>query len=384
MTQFSHDATAARRLARLMMACVAPLLLAAVWAGLARLGWGLGLPQPDLAHAHGPLFVCGVLGSVIGLERAVALGRRWAFAGPALTALGGIVLLAGLPGWLGAGLFTLGSLALLVVFGVLIRRQPARFILIMAAGALAWLAGNMLWLAGRPLALVALWWAGFLILTIAGERLELGRMRQLPPSALRIFTATVALLAAGLAASAVWFDMGTRLAGLGMLGLALWLLRYDIARRTIYRPGVPRYSAACILSGSLWLGLSGILAALAGAQYAGPYYDALLHTVFIGFVFAMIFGHAPIILPAVLGVPVVFVRAAYLPLAALHLSLVLRVTGDLAGLGELRRWGGMLNAVTLGLFVAVTLLSIWQARRAQEPQSPQQPESPGRASKVLH
>jgi hypothetical protein len=34
---------------------------------------------------------------------------------------------------------------------------------------------------------------------------------------------------------------------------------------------------------------------------AGPYYGAMLHTVFVGLVFAMIFAHAPIILPAMLG-----------------------------------------------------------------------------------
>jgi hypothetical protein len=140
------------------------------------------------------------------------------------------------------------------------------------------------------------------------------------------------------------------------------MLRYDIARRTIHRPGLPRFSAACILSGSAWLVVGGAIAALAGPLFAGPLYDAMLHAVFVGFVFAMIFGHAPIVIPAVIGVPVAFLRAAYLPLAVLHLSLALRLAGDLTGLGDVRRWGGLLNGAAILLFAAGTLLAARRAR----------------------
>ena len=47
-------------------------LLAAMWAGLIRIGWDYASWQPDLAQAHGALMVSGFLGTVIGLERAVA------------------------------------------------------------------------------------------------------------------------------------------------------------------------------------------------------------------------------------------------------------------------------------------------------------------------
>jgi hypothetical protein len=46
---------------------------------------------------HGPVMVMGFLGTLIGLERAVAYGRRWAFAAPGPTGLGAVALLAGLP-----------------------------------------------------------------------------------------------------------------------------------------------------------------------------------------------------------------------------------------------------------------------------------------------
>ncbi|MGQ9829199.1 MAG: hypothetical protein ACUVSY_03390 [Roseiflexus sp.] len=65
------------------------MLIGGVWSGLLRMGWALPLLHQTPALVHGPLFVCGMLGTVIGLERAVAIGRAWAFVGPLLTLLGG-------------------------------------------------------------------------------------------------------------------------------------------------------------------------------------------------------------------------------------------------------------------------------------------------------
>src|SRR5690606_30072724 len=95
---------------------------------------------------------------------------------------------------------------------------------------------------------------------------------------------------------------GIRLLGLGAFIMAIWLLRYDITRYTIRREGLARYIAACLMIGYVWLGVGGTLAMWKGTVYAGPDYAALLHIFLLGFVFSMIFGHAPIILPAVTGV----------------------------------------------------------------------------------
>ena len=70
-------------------------LLTGMWAGLLRLGWNWPTPRPTFGLAHGPLMISGFLGTLIGVERAVALGRSWAFAAPALTALGAGALIAG-------------------------------------------------------------------------------------------------------------------------------------------------------------------------------------------------------------------------------------------------------------------------------------------------
>jgi len=80
--------------------------------------------------------------------------------------------------------------------------------------------------------------------------------------------------------------------------------------------------------------------------------------VFVGFVISMIFGHAPIIFPAVLGVPISFRPAFYIHLVLLHLSLIVRVTGDLANAHAVRMWGGLLNEVAILLFLAMTIYSV--------------------------
>ena len=65
---------AGRRLLPLV-ALAALALLAALWAALARIGVDMpALPVPVVAE-HGPLMVSGFLGTLVSLERAVALGK---------------------------------------------------------------------------------------------------------------------------------------------------------------------------------------------------------------------------------------------------------------------------------------------------------------------
>ncbi len=337
-----------------LMAVVILTLLAALWGGLLRLGWRWPSLRPLLPAVHGPLMVSGFLGTLISLERAVALERRWIYVGPVLSGLGAVLLIIGVSGSTGPFLMTLGSLGLVTSFVLIIRRQPALFTFTMGLGALAWLTGNALWLAERPIHRVVLWWAGFLVLTIVGERLELSRLLRLSQRSYTAFLLATGLFLIGLIATELDLTTGTRLAGAGMLALTAWLLRHDIARRTVRQPGLPRFIGVCLLSGYAWLGVSGLLALRFGGLVAGPRYDAMLHTLFLGFVFAMIFGHAPVIFPAVLGVPIAFRPTFYAHLLLLHLSLLLRVGGDLMGWWSGRQWGGLLNAAVLLLFLVST------------------------------
>jgi len=359
------------------MALAILALLAAMWAGLVRLGWPWPPLRPTLPMAHGPLMIGGFLGTLISLERAVALsalrqaqtkpsqksnpGLYWPYGAPLLTGLGALTLIVGGQGGPGPLLMTLGSLVLLAVFIVIIRTQPVLPTITIGLGALIWLVGNALWLTGSPVYRVVLWWAGFLVLTIVGERLELSRLLRLSRNVRAAFLVAVGLFLAGLVVAIVNLGAGVCLAGLGMIALALWLLRYDIARRTVRQTGLTRFIAVCLLSGYVWLGVSGVLALVFGWITAGSRYDAMLHTFLLGFVFAMIFGHAPIIFPSVLGVAVPFQPAFYAHLGLLHLSLILRVVSDLATWQVGRQWAVLLNVLVLLLFLANTGRAIRRA-----------------------
>ncbi len=367
MSAAPADVPGAGRYPLLAMGMVA--LGAGLWSGLVRMGWAWPLPQPALVAAHGPLMVCGFLGTLIALERAVALRRWWAYAVPLGVGAGGLLLTGGWGGMAGPLLLTAGSAGLVGVYAVLLRRQAEPFLLVMALGAVAWLAGNATWLAGASVRAAVPLWAGFLVLTIAGERLELSRMLGHAPRVQHLFLAIAVGLTAALVMATAGVAAGVRVAGAALVALALWLAHYDVARYTVRRQGLTRFIAACLLAGYAWMAVAGLIALAGVAPVAGPLYDALLHALFVGFVFSMIFGHAPLIFPAVLGVQPFYHPVFYVPLALLHASLLLRVGGDLAGWPGLRQWGGLLSAVAIVLFLAGVGFAMRANRRAA-PRSP--------------
>ena len=352
---------------RLPLIALAILALsAAVWAGWIRLGWRWPILQPGLIQAHGALMVGGFLGTLISLERAVALGKRWMYPGPLLSGLGALVLILESRGLAGPILITLGSLWLVAIFTVIVQRHFAIYTAVMAAGAVAWLVGNIFWLAGWPVYRIVLFWAVFLILTVAGERLEMGRILRFSRRVENAFLLAAILIGLGLVLSLLALSYGGRLTGFGLLALSAWLLRFDIARRTVRQERLPRYAAICLLIGYIWLGIGGLLLLIYGLVPAGFLYDAVLHSLFLGFVISMIFGHAPIIFPAVLGLPIRYSPVFYTHLALLHLSLVVRVAGDLFKFPSLRLWGGLFNGIAVLLFLANTALSMAKSSQERE------------------
>ncbi|HJW26334.1 MAG TPA: hypothetical protein VJ576_15680 [Rhodocyclaceae bacterium] len=338
-------------------------LLVGVLAGLARLGWTLPPLAAGAAGWHGALMVSAFFGTVISLERAVAVGRRWAYAGPAAAGLGGLALIAGAPPGVGQALSVLGAATLVMASLQVLRRQVATFTVILAIAALCWLVGNLAWWISGGIFAALPWWLAFLVLTIAGERLELTRFLPTPPRAKSLFLAIVAGLLAG-AVVAFWRQgAGLALFSAGLLALAAWLARYDIARRNARQQGLTRFIALCLLSGYGWLAVAGLLGVQGALLPGAALRDAALHALGLGFVFSMVFGHAPIIFPAVTRLKIPYYPAFYLPLAALHLSLALRVAGGLSGAFPWRHAGGLANALALLLFIATMVTSGFRGRR---------------------
>ena len=343
-----------QRVPLLMLGFVA--LFAGAAAGLVRLAW----PMPGLAVSaaglHGPLMACGFFGVVIALERAVALSRLWAYLGPLAAGLGTLLALAGAVQW-ASWLYVLGGLVLLLASLDVFRRQRALFTLTLVLGALAWVVGNVLWAAGMTVHQVVPWWMAFLVLTIAGERLELSRFMPPSPTATRVFAGILGAIVIGLLATHT--SGGIRLLGAALLVLSIWLVKQDIARRTVRGKGLTRFVAVCLLSGYLWLAVGSSVLLWSGGLLPGTStYDAALHAIMLGFVFSMVFGHAPIIFPAVLRVPVPYHAWFYGPLAVLHVSLLVRLAGDASGQFALTRLGGALNALALIAFIVSTVTAV--------------------------
>jgi len=341
------------------LAIGAASLITGLWTGLARLGLALPGGVPALAAFHGALMISGFLGTLISLERAVALGRWWGYGAPALSALAAFALLAG-AAELAAHAFLLASLALVVASLVVVVRQPALFTVMLTVAAACWGIGTLLWITGRGMPEITGWWLGFLVLTIAAERLELSRLLAPPPLSQAIFAAAALLLIIGVLRGE-FAGQAAPLSGVGLLAVTAWLLRHDIALRTVRQTGQARFAAACVLGGHGWLGVAGLLLLL--APHTAFSQDAAVHAITLGFVFSMIFGHAPIVLPVVTGVHVRANAAAYAPLALLHISVLLRVVADLFAWSGLRTASGLVTLIAL-VGYAIALIA---ASRSKSP-----------------
>lgn len=334
-------------------------LLTGLWAGLLRLGWTLPNIHVDVSQSHGILMVSGFLGTVIALERVVALKKLWMFGAPLFSAFGWVLSLAFPKTGIGPLLITLGSFIMVLILAYMVRREPAIHTIMIGVGALSWFIGNALWLSGLAIYQVVYWWAAFLILTITGERLELSRVLRMTKKKRVLFLSAAGIFLAVVVLGMFANNAGARVAGLGMLSLTVWLLWFDIARRNLnHRLPLTRYISRCLFAGYFWLGFAGMLSLWYGAVYAGPPYDAVFHSIFIGFTISMIFGHAPIILPAFLNRTLPFHPSFYVSLVLLHASLIARIAGDLGGWYRLRQWGGMFNEISILLFLGMLIITI--------------------------
>ena len=327
-------------------------LVSGVAGGLMRLGVPIVVPMG--AAFHGALMICGFLGTVISLERAVALGGKLAFAAPASAALGTVLALAGRPAaaaiaWLAASVF------LLVASLAIVRKQPMAHTILLAIAAAAWIAGNAFHALGQLHAAIT-WWFAFVILTIAAERLELARLMPRRRSAKPVFIATIGGILAGAALTALDARLGAIVFGASLVALAAWLAMFDVARRTVRFAGLARFAAVSLLGGYGWLAV-GAVAWIMTAAGDMRWLDASLHALAIGFVISMILAHAPIVLQAVMRVRIAYSPIFYVPLGLLHVSLGLRL---IAGFGDAhaRMWGGVLNAIVFVLLIGTIVYQV--------------------------
>lgn len=334
-------------------------LLAGLNAGLLRLGLWAPVPSDRLADLHGPAMTLGFMGSLIALERAQALRAPVAYLAPALLGAGSAALIAGAPPLLGGLLLLDGAVAFFIVAVALWRRAPLGLVAAQALGALfaALAAGAMLL---SDIATVVPLLAAFLVITIGAERAELAQLA-LGRRAVPVLVAVSSVVAAGAALALLLPDVGYRVLGLGCLLVAGWLIRDDVGRRMIRTAGFRRFNAAALLAGNAWLAVAGVIWMATGRPVDGGLYDATIHGVFLGFGVSMILAHAPTIFPAVLGRPLPYIPAMWLPLTLLHGGMTARILGDLTAAGGLYRTGGVLTVLAMLTFAATAIASAVRA-----------------------
>jgi hypothetical protein len=341
------------RLALLVLGAAA--LATGVAGGLGRLGFA---PPEALGNAtalHGMLMIGGFLGTVIGIERAVALGHRIGFIGPLASGLGALALLAG-DVRTGSLLLLAASAALVAVTYRLALRQIATHSLMLIPASGAWFVACVLFALGMSPEGVIVWGFDFLLFTIAAERLDMARLaRRRPMSGPLLALASLLVLFAS-AWTVLDAQRGGAAYGIALVAMAAWFAAFDVARRTVRTHGLGQYAAACILGGYAWLAVSGV-AWFGTAALGWAARDVALHALALGFVMSMILGHAPIIAPAIARVKCAFGPWFYLAPGALYASLAVRFVAGFDNPGA-RAVGGVLNVIALVVFAATMARSI--------------------------
>lgn len=339
-----------------LLIVIGAAFLASAWSGLLRLGWHLPVPYAGFTAVHGPLAVAALWGVLIILGDLDVSGLPWdipsprgIYSGLVLVSVGTVILMVGMNATTAFWLIATGHLALVLVFGVAAEARPTRQSVSAALAMLLGSIGYVLFLLDSGPHSAVPWWAASVILFIVGGK------QRMPGLGLLAF---VGVLGVGIIAAVIHPDAGIRLMGVGQIGIAMWLLRYDGAfGRMIHSTGFSRFTGVCLVSGYFWLMASGMFAGFYGGVTGGTHYDAMCHTLFLGFVAPIVFAHTLVILSHMLELKEVYHRAFYGHLALLHGALLLWVMSNLLLWEQGRRIGALLTVITM-FVLPVTLVLV--------------------------
>lgn len=335
-------------------------LATGILSGLLRIGWSI--PMGQVAGQHGALMVGSFLGTLICLERIVALKKKWMYVIPVVSWSSLVFFFIGMPSF-AMGMLTVASFGLIYIYSDLIQRFGEYYFYVMMVGAVGWAVGNIIMIISPFYPQAAPWWIVFILLTVFGERLELSKF--LPQSKMKRISMILVISVFMLGVVLPYHANGRFVSGIGIVLMALWLLRYDIARKSIKSPGMHRFTGSLLLAGYFWMIICGVLMIFDHISIFT--YDAMLHAFFLGFTFSMIFAHAPIIFPGVAGLVIrPFHWSLFVWGVLLQVSLAIRIAGDLLFHPNCRAMGGMLNAIVILLFfinLAVLIVRMQMKKR---------------------
>lgn len=326
-------------------------LLLGIYTGWLRLGWNIPM-STTIAH-HGLIMIGSLVATLIIIERIVSIKKAWLYFLPFINAMS-------LPAFyfqqdkLALIFLMVGSSGLFFVYFFLYIKYRERYIVFMMVGGLFLLLGILIIFFKNRYPDAVPYWIGFLLLTILGERIDLGKFLPYKKFKLPILWFSLSFFIIGLFTH--YYLWGHWFSGCGMILLAIWLLKYDIVNKSIKSHGIHKYIGVVLFSGYIWLLFSGILMIL--NLNLVFFYDALLHSFFLGFVFLMIFAHGPIIFPGVMGFTFTpFHKSLYTWMFLLNVSLALRIIADVLFLINLRQLSGLLNGVVIiGFFINLLIV----------------------------
>ncbi|MEQ1585628.1 MAG: hypothetical protein ABL895_07110 [Cyclobacteriaceae bacterium] len=333
-------------------------LIAGIWAGLIRMGWDM--PLTPVAVHHGAIMVGGFLATLIALEKAIPLKRNLALAVPVISALS---LLMAVPGYYQVGLYFLisGSVGLFIIQAYYLNLYPRDLsILLMLVGAGCLMVGNAMLIKTQFYPASFPWWMGFLLFTITAERIELSKFLPVSSNAKYLLLSFLTVFLLGLLIP--FHGAGKYFSATAMIGIAVWMLKHDVMRIGLKKAGLTKFSSVALLIANSWLIINGLLLVF---MPDGPYsYDILVHSFFIGYTFAMIFAHGPIILPGVLGITAKpFHSILYGWLFLVQGSLLLRLLADSILSMEWRRISGILTGVGILLYFITLIVLVTRERQ---------------------
>lgn len=342
-----------------LLPLIALSLLIGIWTGWIRIGWNF--PFTQNSGDHGALMVGGFIGTLICLERTSNFKNKIALLIPFVNALSIVFFLVKLP-HVAFWFLLAGSIGLTLIYLKLYFEFSEIYILPMTAGAFCYLIGNTLLIKTNFYPQAAMWWIAFLYFTILGERLELSRYLQIKTIHRTILIILLAVYIAGILIP--FHGSGGYVTAVSLIGSALWLFKYDMAKKSLQREGQHFYSGVVLLTGYFWLIITGLF--MAYGSYSSLVYDAVIHSFFLGFVFSMIFAHAPIILPGVLKLQIsIFNRSLYFWFALIQVSLIIRILGSVLPSTDLKIIGGFTNGIAiLGFLINIAILTIIGKKRS--------------------
>lgn len=325
--------------------------------GLSRMGWDLGILRVSMHH--GAVMVGGFIGTLISLEKIIPLKRKFLVLIPFFSGASIITFFFQEPE-VSFVLLAIASAGLSAVFLTYLIRTKHLIYFVMLCGGLCWLFGNLTLISHKFYPAAFPWWMGFVLFIITAERLELTQFLPVPASSKWLLIGLLLTYAGGVGYT--FHAGGNLLSAAALIGVAIWLMKYDIVGVSIKKNGLPRFIASSLLCGYIAMLITGVFLITLGNLAFG--YDAVVHTFFLGFTFSMIFAHGPVILPGVLGISAKpWHPILYAWLIVLHASLVVRLYGDLTINLEVRKITGWTSSVAiLGYFATLAYLTIRSQR----------------------